>query len=333
MTITKDSDKKAYDDLGSLTGSDLFEHFFEQMQEKADEETKTGVTKERTVTKSRTDLVASQKAKDLLRLIAAYNAGNGEWPIPATELINLDDEWEIVDSAFKRVMSHADNRIAFLRTCPETARHGVLESIEVNVDDLREKWARLRETMQSHDENGCLILQPFIAATSSAVIAPTQFAAVAEGHDGITAGGARKLYFVLNPQDNVLASHIYSVNNKNTVGKYECEFVYERGANYRKTKKAVGTPYLTQVRGAPPHTPRAPPFTYYIDSQNRKPIAIQYVEVMGEGDTEPTKIVDEEWAKDYIKAVANVDCAIPDGVVVAKEVWVATGLEEVAWLE
>ena len=74
--------KKAYDDLGSLTGADLFEHFFEQMQEKADVETKTGVTKEKTVTKSRIDLVRSQKAKDLFKLIAAHNAGNGEWIIP-----------------------------------------------------------------------------------------------------------------------------------------------------------------------------------------------------------------------------------------------------------
>ena len=327
--------KKAYDDLGSLTGADLFDHFFEQMQEKADVETKTGVTKEKTVTKSRIDLVRSQKAKDLFKLIAAHNAGNGEWTIPPTELINLDDEWDVVDNAFKRVMQQADRHVAFLRACPEHARHGVLESLEVNVNDLKEKWSSLRDTMQLHDENGCLILQPFISATSSAVLGPQQFAAVAAGHDGITAGAARKLYFILNPQDNVLSSHIHSVNNRNTVGKYECEFVYERGSEYRKVKKAIGTPYLTQVRGAPPHTPRAPPFTFFIDPNNRKPVTPKFVEWIegGENGQETTKRVDDEWAKDYMKSVANVDGLIPEGVVVAQEVWEATGLEEVAWLE
>ncbi len=327
-----DTSKKAYDDLGSLTGSDLFEHFFEQMQEKAEVETKTGITKERTVTKSRIDLVRSQKAKDLFKLISAFNAGNGEWVIPPTELINLDDDWDVVDNAFKRVMQSADKHVAFLRACPEHARHGVLESLEVNVNDLKEKWASLRNTMQTHDENGCLILQPFISATSSAVLGPTQFAAVAEGHDGITAGASRKLYFILNPQDDVLASHIYAVNNKNTVGKYECEFVYERGANYRSAKKALGTPYLTQVRGAPPHSPRGSPFTYYIDPESRKPVAPKFVDWITESG-ESVKRVDDEWAKDYTKSVANVDGLIPDGVVVAQETWEATGLEEVAWLE
>tara|TARA_R110002020_G_scaffold168349_5_gene357096 strand:- start:1907 stop:4477 length:2571 start_codon:yes stop_codon:yes gene_type:complete len=333
LVIKMTNDKKPYDDLGSLTGTDLFEHFFNEMKEKAAVETTTGITKERTVTKSRIDLVGSQKAKDLFKLIAASNAGNGEWKIPATELINLSDDWEVVDNAFKRIMIHADNRVAFLRACPEHARHGVLESLEVNVDDLKEKWQSLRDTMQTHDENGCIILQPFIPATSSAVLGPQQFAAIAAGHDGITAGASRKLYFILNPQDKVLSSHIYSVNNKNTLGKYECEFVYEKGVDFRKMKKAFGIPYLTQVRNAPPHSPRSPPFTFYIDTNNRKPVKTHFIEVMEEGATEATKIVDEEWAKDYIKTAANVDCAIPDGIVVAKEVWEATGLEEVAWLE
>jgi hypothetical protein len=59
--------------------------------------------------------------------------------------------------------------------------------------------------------------------------------------------------------------------------------------------------YLTQVRGAPPHPPRAAPFTYTDDT--------------GEN------------------LVANTDVGIPSGRVIIKEVRRMTGLEDVIYLE
>ena len=109
--------------------------------------------------------------------------------------------------------------VAFLRACPEFARHGVLESIQVTEETLRDDWKHLRAQMVEHDPNGCMILQPFISASSSSVLGPQEYAAVSEGHDGITAGHGRVLYFILNPDDTLMTEHIASLGHEH--GEYE----------------------------------------------------------------------------------------------------------------
>lgn len=327
------SNDKAYDDLKGLTGAELFESLWDDMKNNVKIERDSGAANKATVTTDRINLVRSQKAKSLLQYIASYKAGTGKWKVPQTEVLLLDDDYQIVEAAFKRIMKTSDSDVAFLRACPEHARHGVLESIEVNAETLGERWGALNAKMIDNDPNGCLILQPFIHATSSLVLGPQQFAAVASGHDGITAGGSGLLYFMLNPQDTLMSDHFYTINpKKHILGKYEVEMVYESAPSFNTEKNFGNHAYLTQIRGSPPHTPRQPPFTYYLDPSTRRPIATQYVDIITPSGEKKT-IVDETWAKDFIKQTADVDGLIPTGGVEVKQVWTATGLEEVAWLE
>ena len=327
------SNDKAYDDLQGLTAADLFENIYTDMKTKVQVERDTGQTQKETVTKSRIDLVRSQKAKSLLQYIASFNAGTGKWKVPMTEVLLLDDDYTVVEQAFKRIMlKHRKHEMAFLRACPEHARHGVLESVEVTADNLQERWTSLNAKMIANDPNGCLILQPFIPATSSCVLGPQGYASVAKGHDGITAGGDGLLYFSLNPQDTLMSDHFYSLNpKKHKLGEYEVEMVYETDAAFRRNFKAKDA-YLTQIRGSPPHVPRHPPFTYYLDPSTRRPIATQYIDVITPSGEKKT-IVDEAWAEDYTKMVADIDGHVTGGAVEVKHVWTATGLEQVAWLE
>ena len=272
------------------------ENLWAEIADEVKEEALTGKTLTNTVTPSRLSNVVSQKAKSLLKYISEFKAGRGEWKAPATELILLEDDFDVVDAAFNRITKSADG---FLRTCPEVARHGVLESIRVSRDNLRKHWKHLKETMEKENEkNGCLILQPFTEATSSCVLAPRQFASVGIDHDGVTAGHGFKLYFHLDESDTQLSDHMASIGHQ--LGTYELEFVSNIiGANNIDRHPNMEM-YLTQVRGAPPHPPREPPFTYTVG--------------------------DEEFT-------ANVDVGIPQGKVTVKEVRRMTGLEDVIWLE
>ena len=60
----------------------------------------------------------------------------------------------------------------FLRTCPETPRHGVLESVRCDDEaSLVSEFERLRDIMLEEDPDGCLMLMPFVSATNSSVVA------------------------------------------------------------------------------------------------------------------------------------------------------------------
>ena len=277
--------------------ADLFEDIFTSMVEEAAADAQTAVLTD-TVTSARLALVKSQKAKSLLRYIKTWKAGKAAWRSPKTELILLEDGYDIIKAAFTRTEAGS---VAFLRACPEFARHGVLESLKVDEDNLRDNWKHLVKVMKEEDPNGCLILQPFIPASSSCVMAPQMHAAIGIGHDGITAGTDNyRIYALMNPQEATLVEHLKSIGHKKD--EYELEFVYERMEGFKK-QFAVGQAndaVFTQIRGAPPSPIRAAPFTYEIDGEEH---------------------------------TANIDVAIPNGRAECTEVWVASGLESVAYLE
>lgn len=294
-------ENKVKKDFVDMDVTDLFDSMFEQLAEKIQSEKESGKTLKETVTDPRIAKVHSQKAKSLLKYIKTVKAGIAPWQAPATDIILLEDDYDVVLSAFNRVsapVNHDDILTAFLRACPEVARHGVLESIDVILETLKERWLKLNETMKKEDPNGCLIIQPFIPATSSCVLAPQMHATVSKDHDGVTAGHGRVLYFLLNPDDNTMSSHMDSIGHKRNT--YEIEMVYERNSDFKKAKSSGNAPWLTQIRGSAPHAKRAAPFSYL---------------------------------QDGVKKTACVDVAIPGGKVETKKVWVASGLEEVAWLE
>jgi len=283
------------DEIDDIDIEELFESIYDDIEAEAKSENTVGSTLKNTVTPSRLALVESQKASSLLKYISEFKSGRGEWVAPATELILLDDDFDVVSAAFERIITDE----GFLRTCPEFARHGVLESLRVKQNDLRENWKKLRDVMVDEDENGCLILQHFTPATSSCVLAPQQYAAVGVDHDGITAGHGYNLYFHMSENDTGLSDHMASIGHK--LGEYELEFISEMKGDNGVERNPDMDMYLTQVRGAPPHPPRAAPFSYTDDSG----------EIL----------------------VADTDVAIPDGRVTVKEVRRMTGLEDVIYLE
>tara|TARA_B100000902_G_scaffold121086_1_gene121300 strand:+ start:7642 stop:10023 length:2382 start_codon:yes stop_codon:yes gene_type:complete len=234
------------------------------------------------------DRVRSQKAAALLNYNSHYSRN---YDIPKyTIVLLLEDGPKYIRQWFKET----DNEWGFLRTCPLTPRHGVLESTRIHRDDFLMHWARLRNSMMEHDPEGCLILQDCIEAQHSAVMAPGKYVVVGEGHDGITAGHGTNLTFPIRDGGRL-------TRNLRTMGsdpdEHEVEFVMynpytspERRAV--ESEDAHDRVSLTQVRGATGHVVLAPP---------------------PEGVT--------------------VNGFITEGRVEVTQVFEATGLEEVAWLE
>ena len=320
-----DDDDKVKKEFADMDVADLFDSMFEQIEEEVAYETKTGKSLKDTVTDPRMAKIHSQKAKSFFKYVQLYNAGKAAWIPPATEYILLDDKFEVVLAAYHRVMKEQPKGSkAFIRACPEYARHGVLESVEVTLHDLKSKWHSLITMMKKEDPNGSLMLQPFIPATSSCVLAPQQYATIATGHDGVTAGHGRVLYLNFNPDDNTMSSTMELIGHKR--GTYEIEMVYQKNKDYKSEKVNGPHAWMTQIRGSAPHPIRAPPFTYYTD--NDVPVSTKYLDTK-------KKVEDEEYhkSKGHVKKTAIVDVAIPGGRIEAKKVWVASGLEEVAWLE
>ena len=164
----------------------------------------------------RMDRVRSQKAAALLNYNSHYSRC---YDIPKhTIVLLLEDGPKYIRQWFKET----NNEWGFLRTCPLTPRHGVLESTRIHRDDFLMHWARLRNSMMEYDPEGCLILQDCIEAQHSAVMAPGKYVVVGEGHDGITAGHGTNLTFPIRDGGRL-------TRNLRTMGsdpdEHEVEFV------------------------------------------------------------------------------------------------------------
>ena len=139
-----------------------------------------------------------------------------EWPVLSTveqQLVPVGDDIPTNIDAFvaEKVGSlHAkvearfggDAYPLFVRACPLNPRPGVLESSRAdNIDEVTVIAHRIISTMMSPDPsdspmyesglidpNGMLIVQPFINAHASAVVAPNNYILMGRDNDGITAG-------------------------------------------------------------------------------------------------------------------------------------------------
>ena len=291
---------KEYDEMDF---NDLFDVLKDDV--KVDSQIKEKINKvssiKGTVNPSRTSQVGSQKAKSFLNYVDLCKSGLGKYKIPNTELILLQDNYDIVLSAFERL----DEEKGFLRACPENPRHGVLESIEVSMGNLEERWNYLRGVMLEEDPNGCMLLQPFIPATSSMVAVPNVYAWIGRDHDGITAGkDGVKMCYLFNPNEKSCTKHFETI--RHAPNTYELEYVYQKDDNYLTEMYGHGTSHLTQIRGSEPHTVRGPPFVY-------------------------NRLIDGKTVETLSKEMG----AVPNGVgkIDVKDVWRTEGLEELAWLE
>ena len=247
--------------------------------------------------KDRLAQVQSQKAAALFRYTKAYKSYSipQDWAVPQSIPLLLQDVVLHAESA-----GEITGYPAFLRTCPETPRHGVLESIRCNnVQQLRAEFVRLRDIMLKEDPNGCLMLMPFVPANNSAVVALSHddfigYATFGPDHDGVTAGTGLQLSMPLRKASHSDNIAMVALNLDPMV--HELEFVFDTGEleNERRVldiQKAKDG-FLTQIRGCSEHTEVAPP--------------PEGVDVIG---------------------------MVQQGEVVVKEFIVMSGLEEVAWLE
>tara|TARA_R110002020_G_scaffold181654_2_gene376783 strand:- start:1736 stop:4132 length:2397 start_codon:yes stop_codon:yes gene_type:complete len=280
----------------------------------------------------RIDKIKSQKAKALFVHKQHYDAYNipQDWRVPEMYVIHLDDidgdiqvdigddMWE--DAVLRDLLKSIEHKLnypVFVRSCPETPRHGVIESIRCDdIEEFEKNVRDLASKMEDVDPNGCMIVMPFIKAVSSAVVAPSAmiqqctddspekwfngYTIFGPEHDGVTAGHGFQLGFPLitgKDKENVVLDSL-----KYDPKTHEIEFIFDEinsgvrdsyslngvlGDNFGWTRQ-----FMTQIRHAPVHIPILPP--------------PEGVDTYG---------------------------MIPKGEVVAKEVWEATGLEEVAWLE
>jgi len=262
------------------------------------------------VTDKRREAIKSQKATAILDLIdLSYDddtpLSQVGYHMPTTVALLLDDDFDVVDKAFEKCTERKYTDViedtAFLRTCPLTPRHGVLESRAVNEHNILDVWERLVGVMKKEDPEGCFLMQEMLNAYSSAVLHPNQYATFGLGHDGVTNESGLQLKFLMSDTEDYLAKHKIATKLGYKDG-FEMEFVGTEGHDLHSQNPAPGSAYayLTQIRQAPPPSPISSPFQYM------------------SGATLVT---------------ADTEGSIPQGSVNVKKVWKPEGLVEVAWLE
>ena len=253
------------------------------------------LTYEQLTTDNRLNAVKSQKAAAIFDYVKYYESWTIErnWKSPRAVPLLLDDLTIHAKSA-GNIMGFP----CFLRTCPETPRHGVLESVRCDDESsLVSEFERLRDIMLEEDPNGCLMLMPFVSATNSSVVALSHddfqgYTIFGTGHDGVTAGHGRQIAFPLRANNN--DARTLNVMSRSPAS-HELEFVFKVDDNRDRGLSALAEAsqtWLTQIRGCPEHTPVFPP---------------------------PEGV-------DTIGMVAAGEVIIKDSITM-------TGLEEVAWLE
>ena len=236
-----------------------------------------------------TQRMAKVLAQKALSIMLDRLSGSSPYLSPDLELLLLEDDEAMALKAFHLLKTRVNSDDIFIRACPEHARHGVIESIRIDEQTFLDEWKQLSQKMKEIDPNGCLLIQPFVDATSSMVLAPNQYAVVGEGHDGVTAAHGRQLYYWMRPKEDrtitdskgesktikgepTYANYFEGLEFTDSNGEirkveaneYELEFIYKRGEKWLTHQHggAKADMLFTQVRGAAEHSPIEPPFTY-----------------------------------------------------------------------
>ena len=198
------------------------------------------------LTDERVNRIKSQKAKCLVNI-----RGVTSWKMLSLYPLLLDDEIEVIERAILSSRKGKHENKVFIRACPVTPRHGVLESASTHlVTEGVDIYNRIRNTMLDEDGDGyepegCMIIQPFVEATSSAVLAPNQYIAIGTGHDGITAGHGFNIVLPLDSDNECVSTYSFMESLKGeSLDKVELEFIHKENKSY-----------LTQVRRCPEHAP------------------------------------------------------------------------------
>lgn len=242
--------------------------------------------------------MVSQKAGALAKYTKAKNQGMvyAPWHVLNTVTMNLIVADEITDVDIDEAMQNLDEVIEqkcievreglkepyFVRACPLQPRPGVLESSVANdndehKDELYETISRIATKMLSKEEGdspmyehgyvepeGCIIIQHYIDADASAVVAPNSYIFVGRDNDGITAGKDGVKVAIPHKGDNATTDTLKKL--KIEPDKIELEFVSmldkysENLAVATRGSNAVEHySYIVQLRGSSGHTPISPP--------------------------------------------------------------------------
>ena len=248
-------------------------------------------------------LIGSQKAAALAVYMSDELSYYTHYGAPRTLFIlNDDDPEEVVEWVHGHINSNKD---IFTRTCPLNPRHGVLESTRCDQsrEAIIETVEALQAVMREHDPKGCLMVQPFVECVGSAVLAPNMYVVMGEGHDGITAGHGFSLQLPLRDGgwkghfNNILKRMSDETGREYDPTLHEVEFVFNHGS----------TEVISDYDG----------------------------NIVNHCDITLTQIrgCDEHIQVGAPPAGVSINGAVPSGTVVASEVWVMSGLEEVIWLE
>ena len=215
----------------------------------------------------------------------------------STAKAQTDAAWEVLDA-------YTDDGL-FIRVCPLNARPGVLESLAVfTVKECRENLERIIKVMMSPDPaakplydhglcepDGCIMVQPFIDAHASAVMAPgvidhenldkdgypthtPGYIIMGRDNDGVTAALDGEQIVLPISGKTPWVAQLWNTLERDPA-KYELEFVSllvnAHGNRVPKndndalfetmhTKNMLNTTnYITQLRGCAAHTPISVP--------------------------------------------------------------------------
>jgi len=227
------------------------------------------------------DKQVSQKAEALQKLTKGMKAGAlyaPEWKTLSTHRLELTHDQEERSMHISRIWDelHWGDKQLFVRACPLSPRAGVLESSVANsLDEMSVIVNRIMDTMLGADPSseplyehgllepdGCIIVQPYIDATASAVVSPTSHIVMARDNDGVTAGkdGLKVALRHTGVKDHTTRKLLDDMEIDPT--KIELEFVSmsREQDSMRDSHSLNPQTYIVQLRGAEyGHTPLAPP--------------------------------------------------------------------------
>jgi len=169
---------------------------------------------------------------------------------------------------------HYNDWPLFVRACPLVPRPGVLESSRADsIKEVRTIARRIISTMMSPDTSdspmyehgitdphGTVMVQPFVKATASAVVAPNNYILMGPSNDGVTAGNADKFTVALPLQSCQRTNNDLKRMDMNP-DNIEIEFVSELQGDesaMRRREMPHQRWAMVQLRGSEGHRPIAP---------------------------------------------------------------------------
>ena len=163
----------------------------------------------------------------------------------------------------------------FVRACPLVPRPGVLESSRADTyADVLTITRRIITTMMSPDTSdspmydhgitdphGTVMVQPFVNADASAVVAPSNYILMGRDNDGITAGKDGVRVAIPIPEDPKVDYDLTALDT--SPDKIEIEFVSEIVESNKRTALRYSSQpsqkyAMVQLRGTEGHRPIAP---------------------------------------------------------------------------